>query len=99
MVGFLVNKTRANINNQTYVKGEKVELSDEEALYLLSQGVVISDVGTRLPEDADGLFEEIKKENEKLKESIEQQKGIIARFTEELTKKDEQIAALKTRRR
>ena len=99
MVEYLVAKTRANINNRNYEKGEKVELSDVEALHLLSQGVVISDVSTNLPTDADGLFEEIKKENEKLKESIEQQKGIIARFTEELTKKDEIIASLKTKRR
>jgi peptide subunit release factor 1 (eRF1) len=99
MVEYIVSKTRANINNQVYEKGDKVELSDEEALHLLSQGVVISDVSTQLPTESDGLFEEIRKENVKLKEVIEQQKGIIARFTDELNKKDEVIANLKTRKK
>ena len=96
---YTVVKSHAHINGKVYSKGDDVELDDDLALTLLANNIVISLVDTKLPTDADGLFEEIKKENEKLKESIEQQKGIIARFTEELTKKDEIIASLKTKRR
>lgn len=100
MVSYIVTKSHANIDGKIYRKGESVELSDKDALYLISQDVVIPSVEDRLPNESDGLFDEIKKENSALKDEVAKLKTELANLTSELKEKDLQIknfAAKKTR--
>jgi predicted RNase H-like nuclease (RuvC/YqgF family) len=96
---YVVIKSHAHINGKVYAKGDSVELSDKDALHLLAENVVIGDVATQLPSEADGLLEELKKENAALKETIEQQKGIIKRLTTEIETARNETTLLKTRKR
>jgi SMC interacting uncharacterized protein involved in chromosome segregation len=99
VVSYIVIKSHANIGEKVYRKGESVELSDEDALYLISQDVVIPSVEDRLPNESDGLFNEIKKENTTLKDEVAKLKDEISNLTEELRKKNLQIANFTTKKR
>lgn len=96
---YVVIKSHAHINGKVYSKGDTVELSDKDALHLLSENVVIGDVATQLPSEADGLLDELKKENTALKDTVEQQKGIIKRLTTEIETVRNEATVLKTKRR
>jgi predicted RNase H-like nuclease (RuvC/YqgF family) len=99
VVSYIVTKSHANISGNVYRRGEIVELSDEDALYLISQDVVIPSVEERLPNESDGLFAEIKKENSELKSEVEKLKDEISSLTEELRKKNLQIANFTAKKR
>ena len=100
MVEYLIAKTRVHIKGNVYVKGDIVDLSESDnPSFHLEQGTVIPAHTEQLPTEADGLFAEIIKERDKLKENLEQQKKIISRLTDEMTKKDAQISALNIKKK
>jgi hypothetical protein len=96
---FVVLKSHANIHGEIYAKGEQVELSDEEALYLISQDVVIADVETKLPSEADRMLAIKEAEVIKFREIVKVQTAEIAKLTEELNKTKNQITALSAKKR
>jgi hypothetical protein len=95
MVEYIVAKNKARIHNTTFRQGEKVELSEQEALFLLDRDVVISTVKTKLTSESDGLFAELNKKVVDLETKLEQQKSMIANFTKEIELKNAMIAELK----
>ena len=96
---FRVLKSHANINGEVYARGEKVELSDEEALYLISQDVVIADVETKLPSEADRMLAIKEEEVAKFREIVKVQTQEIAKLTEEINKVKAQNTALSAKKR
>jgi septal ring factor EnvC (AmiA/AmiB activator) len=96
---FLVIKSHANINEKVYCKGEKVELEDELALFLISQDVVIADVETKLPSEADRMLAIKEAEVAKFREMTKVLTAEIAKLTEELNKTKNQVTALTAKKR
>ena len=99
MVECIVAKRHMFKNDRVYSQGEKVELSDKDALFLLSQGVVISPTEFSLPTEADGIMAEMKKENERLKEIIKVLTVDNGKLTEELQNVKAQIKEAKVSRK
>lgn len=99
MVECIVAKRHMFHNEKVYSQGEKVELSDKDALFLLSQGVVISPTEFNLPTEADGIMAEMKKENERLKEIIKVLTIDNGKLTEELQNTKAQIKEAKVSRK
>lgn len=98
-MSFIVIKSHAHIGGKVYSRGDEVELSDEEAKYLLSQNVVIGTVDAVLPSEADGILDVLRKENADLKQLIEKQKEMIQRLTAEIEKKNITIAELRAKKK
>ena len=96
---YVVLKSHASINGKIYAKGEQVELSDEEALYLISQDVVIADVETKLPSEADRMLAIKEEEVKKFREIVKAQTAEIAKLTEEINKIKSQNTALSAKKR
>ena len=99
MVECIVAKRHMFKNDRVYSQGEKVELSVKDALFLLSQGVVISPTEFSLPTEADGIMAEMKKENERLKEIIKVLTVDNGKLTEELQNVKAQIKEAKVSRK
>ena len=98
-MGYRVLKSQFGYGGKVYKKGEVVELPDEEALYFLEESVVVSDVGNKLPTDADNLLAVKEKEVEKFREIVKVQTQEIAKLTEELQKKEILIKNLNSKKR
>lgn len=96
---YVVLKSHANINGEIYAKGEQVELSDEEALYLISQDVVIADVETKLPSEADRMLAIKEEEVKKFRDIVKVQTAEIAKLTEEINKMKKENTALTAKKR
>jgi hypothetical protein len=100
LVKYTVIKTRAHIEGKVYLRGEEIELVDSAlANHLLDQKVVVPAIDTRLPTESDGLFEDLKKENEKLKKANADQKAIIARLTADIQTKSNEISNLQAKKK
>jgi hypothetical protein len=94
MTGYIVVCSHFGFKGVVYRKGKTVELSDEEALFFLDQGTVISKTETRVSSDADGLFVELQKKLSDQEKIIEQQKAAIANFAADIDLKNKLIAEL-----
>jgi uncharacterized coiled-coil protein SlyX len=99
MGGYIVVKSQFGFNGKKYRTGEIVELSDKDALFYISEKVVIPQVEDRLPNDSDGLFKELNDQISELKDIIEKQKVEISHLTETVHAKELKISNLTARRK
>jgi hypothetical protein len=95
---YRVIKNRAIINKIMVRCGDIVELPDAEALHLISETVVVPAVDTILTKESDGLFQELQNEVVALRAKVEVQAGEIEKLTEQLQKKDLQVANLNAKK-
>lgn len=98
-MGYRVLKSQFGYGGKVYKQGEVVELPDEEALYYLEENVVVSDVGNKLPTDADNMLAIKEREVEKFREIVKVQTAEIAKLTEELKTKETLIKNLNAKKK
>lgn len=98
-MGYRVLKSHFGFGGKVYKRGEVVELSDEDALYFISENVVVSDVDNKLPSEADRMLAIKEGEVAKFREIIKVQTAEIAKLTEELQKKEVLIKNLTAKKR